>query len=68
MKKSSKARLTLHRETLRNLASPELTAAGGGASLVNDTVGCPVLVSGRYSCGGTCDYLQCHNTDTSNRC
>jgi hypothetical protein len=67
MKKSSKARLTLHRETLRNLASPELSAAQGGG-LVVDTYGCPVLVSGRYSCGGTCDYLQCHNTDTSNRC
>jgi hypothetical protein len=66
MKKSSKARLTLHRETLRNLASPELTAAGGGASLVTDSVGCPV--SGRYSCAGTCDYLNCHNTNTSNRC
>ena len=37
MKKSSKIRLTLHRETLRTLAGPEMDAAQGG----NNSVGCP---------------------------
>jgi hypothetical protein len=64
MKKSSKARLTLHRETLRNLASPDLMAVPGGANTLPycRTYTCNV------SCGGTCDFLNCNNTDTSNRC
>jgi hypothetical protein len=65
MKKSSKARLTLHRETLRNLASPDLMAVPGG---VNTAPFCRPTYTCNVSCGGTCDYLNCHNTDTSNRC
>lgn len=67
MRKSSKGRLSLHRETLRHLAGPELAAAEGGV-LVVTTGSCPVLISGRYSCGGTCDYFQCNGTATSNAC
>jgi hypothetical protein len=37
MRKSSKMRLTLHRETLRTLAGPEIDAAQGG----NNSAGCP---------------------------
>ncbi len=39
MKKSSKVRLTLHRETVRILAAPEMEVAQGG----NNSVGCPSL-------------------------
>jgi hypothetical protein len=37
MKKSPKVRLTLHRETVRILAGPEMEGAQGG----NNSVGCP---------------------------
>jgi hypothetical protein len=67
MKKISRARLSLHRETLRYLAGPELAAAEGGAIVVTSSA-CPVPVSGHYSCGGTCEYFQCRGTATSNAC
>lgn len=42
MKRNAKVRLTLNRETLRNLTSDQLSGAQGGA-LEPNTTGCPVL-------------------------
>jgi hypothetical protein len=45
MRKSLKTRLTLNRETLRNLAADEMSGAqGGGVVLVTQGVTCPVLI------------------------
>ena len=52
MKKSSKMRLTLHRETVRILAGPEMDAAQGG----NNSVGCPSLTC-YITCGQTANCL-----------
>ncbi len=64
MKKNAQLRLKLHRETLRNLASPDLMAAPGGA---NTLPYCRSYTC-NVSCVGTCDYLKCNGTDTSTRC
>jgi hypothetical protein len=63
MRKSPKTRLTLHRETVRTLASPELMIAGAANTL-------PYCRSNtcQVSCVPTCNYLVCNGTDTSNRC
>lgn len=52
MKKTSKVRLVLHRETLRTLARPEVDAAQGG----NNSVGCPSLTC-YITCGQTANCL-----------
>jgi hypothetical protein len=60
MKKTSKIRLTLHRETLRNLASPALTHVRGGQQVeITGTASltCPV------SCQTTC-HVPCTLTGT----
>ncbi len=49
MKKNAKIRMTLNRETLRNLNPAELEAAPGGISIVlitNTCYNCPVLTNG----------------------
>jgi hypothetical protein len=49
MKKNPQFRLTLHRETVRTLTSPELAALGGAAEITGTaSLTCPV------SCQGTC--------------
>jgi hypothetical protein len=63
MKKSLKTRLTLNRETLRNLASDEMTGAQGGA-LEPVTGGCPVLITSpcvtRNTCPSQCGQWYCY--------
>jgi hypothetical protein len=55
MKKSSK-KLTLNRDTLRNLGAPSLEAAAGGAvTNYRCTIYCTAYVSCPQSCGGTCN-------------
>ncbi len=50
MKKSAKIRLTLNRETLRNLSAGETSGAQGGGIVVNTTE-CPILVTNScYNC------------------
>lgn len=50
MKKSAKIRLTLNRETLRNLSAGETSGVQGGGTVVN-TVGCTVLITNTcYNC------------------
>jgi hypothetical protein len=63
MKKNSKSRLTLHRETVRTLASPELEAAQGGAVVVTTTY----CITHNLSCGGTCN-IYCVAPGTSQTC
>jgi hypothetical protein len=48
MRKTSTPRLTLHRETVRNLAAPEMSAAQGGIN----SIGCPTYTLYR-TCGIT---------------
>lgn len=48
MRKTSKIRLTLHRETVRILAAPEMDAAQGG----NNSAGCPTYTL-YVTCGQT---------------
>ncbi len=50
MKKSAKIRLTLNRETLRNLSADETSGAQGGGIVVNTTA-CTILVTNTcYNC------------------
>ena len=63
MKKSLKARLTLNRETLRNLDPDQMAAAAGG-SLVPTSQGgdCPVLITSpclTRSCPTRCGQTYC---------
>jgi hypothetical protein len=62
MKKSSKVRMTLHRETLRTLASPETGAVQGGVIGVKSAY----CISIQVSCA-TCNYV-CVITGTSQAC
>jgi len=48
MKKSLKTRLTLNRETLRNLVSDEVAGARGGAPTT--IPGCPILTNTCFNC------------------
>ena len=48
MKKSLKTRLTLNRETLRNLVSDEMADAQGGAPTT--IPGCPILTNTCFNC------------------
>jgi hypothetical protein len=50
MKKSLKARLTLNRETLRNLDADQMAAAQGGAVVVTQSANCPVLNTNNVNC------------------
>jgi hypothetical protein len=63
MKKNS-TRLTLNRETLRTLASPELMATPGAANTIPY---CPLTYTCRVSCGGTCN-INCVAPTTSQTC
>ena len=47
MKKSAKIRLTLNRETLRNLAAAEISNAQGGSVISN---GCPLITATCFNC------------------
>ena len=47
MKKNAKIRLTLNRETLRNLSAEEASNAQGGTLISN---GCPVLTNTCFNC------------------
>jgi len=60
MKKSAKIRLTLHRETLRNLSPEQMNAAQGGAIVrQTDTCFCPVVVTNQ-SCPTNCGQWYCY--------
>ncbi|HEY0512453.1 MAG TPA: hypothetical protein VGH73_11145 [Thermoanaerobaculia bacterium] len=65
MKKTVKIRLTLNRETLRNLVSDEMSGAQGGA-LVVTTTDCTVLVTNScyncvsQTCPTRCGQWYCH--------
>ena len=67
MKKSLKTRLTLNRETLRNLSADQLSGAQGGAlepvtydtcPRLNTNIGCPVVVS--QTCPTPCGQWYCY--------
>ncbi|HEX4498459.1 MAG TPA: class I lanthipeptide [Thermoanaerobaculia bacterium] len=65
MKKSLKTRLTLNRETLRNLAADEMSGAqGGGVVLVSQGAGtCPVLITAvcvTQTCPTRCGQTYCY--------
>jgi hypothetical protein len=55
--KKNKIRLTLSRETLRSLASDEMSGAQGGALALTTVAGCPVLITNT-----------CYNCVTQNTC
>jgi hypothetical protein len=62
MKKNAKIRLTLNRETLRNLSVDEMPGAQGGAVVVNTTV-CPVILTNTcvtYTCPTKCGQTYCY--------
>lgn len=68
MKKSLKNRLSLNRETLRNLASDQLSGAQGGAlepvtyetcPQLNTNVNCPVVIS--HTCPTNCGQWYCYH-------
>jgi len=61
MKKNLKTRLTLNRETLRSLASDEMSAAQGGAPTTLIT-GCPVRTYTciSYTCPTECGQAYCY--------
>jgi len=56
MKKSTSFRLKLHRETLGNLTSDDMSAVQGGAASFVRTCGCPppLTVTCPTVCGGAC--------------
>jgi hypothetical protein len=58
MKKTAKIRLTLNRETLRNLAPEQIQAAEGGAAVRTDTCACPVVT--QQSCPSNCGQWYCY--------
>jgi hypothetical protein len=63
MKKSLKTRLTLNRETLRNLASDEMPGAQGGALEPVTFGGCPVLITNTcltHTCPTRCGQAYCY--------
>jgi hypothetical protein len=68
MKKSLKTRLTLNRETLRNLTADQMSAAQGGAleptsnvcPMPNTNVGCPVVVISA-TCPTRCGQWYCYH-------
>ena len=64
--KTLKKKLTLHRETLRNLAGPELSAALGGATqrTCGDTCNASCYTE---TCWVTCDTI-CHTLCASCDC
>jgi len=63
MKKTAKIRLTLNRETLRNLAPEQIQAAEGGAIVVQTggTCICPVPVQvTQQTCPSLCGQWYCY--------
>jgi len=58
MKKNAKIRLTLNRETLRNLSPEQMAAAEGGALVrLTDTCFCPVV---SQTCPTNCGQWYCY--------
>jgi hypothetical protein len=63
MKKSLKARLTLNRETLRHLASDQMTAVQGGEAVPVTYTGCPVRLTNAcvtQTCPTRCGQTYCY--------
>ena len=64
MKKSLKTRLTLNRETLRNLNADQLSEAQGGIVVVTQSANCPVLNTNvgcpSDTCPTRCGQWYCH--------
>jgi hypothetical protein len=61
MKKTAKIRLTLNRETLRNLAPEQIQAAEGGAVLLTgNTCYCPIEPVVSQTCPTRCGQWYCY--------
>jgi hypothetical protein len=61
MKKNAKIRLTLNRETLRNLAPEQMAdAAGGGLSTTCTTITQTCFCLTNQTCPSRCDQDYCH--------
>lgn len=63
MKKNAKIRLTLNRETLRNLAADDMSGAQGGAIVQVTNGTCPVLITSpclTQTCPTRCGQTYCY--------